>query len=312
MRSELIVSVVKNNIELLPKRVGTIKKISKDRLLAVIFLGPALICFLIIVIIPFIMGIYYSMTSWNGVSDKITFVGFKNFIRIFKDENFINSFIFTFKYSIANVIIANVLAFLFALILTAPLKFRNALRTIFFLPNVISGLLLGFIWQFIFINGFTTIGEITGFSIFQLPWLGNYITGFWATVIVSVWQLTGYLMVIYIAGLTNVPRDLIEAAVIDGASRLQTLKSVTLPMIMSSITVCLFLSIAQSFKLFDLNFSLTHGAFDTRSIAFDIYSEAFTNSNFGLGTAKALVFFVVVATITILQVRTTKKREVQS
>lgn len=284
----------------------------KKHLLALAFTGPGLFFFIVIVILPFFMGVYYSLTSWNGVSDKINFVGLSNYVKILHDEKFLKAFIFTFKYTMVNVILVNVIAFVLALLLTLRLKTKNVLRTIFFLPNVLSGLILGFIWQFIFVKGFTTIGELTKIHFFQLPWLGTPSTGFWGTVIVSTWQLSGYLMVIYIAGLTNVPKDLMEACRIDGANTFQVLRSVIIPMIMPSVTVCLFLSIANSFKIFDLNFALTHGAFDTMSVALDVYQEAFTSNNFGLGSAKAMIFCVVVAAISIFQVMVTKKKEVEA
>ncbi len=181
------------------------------------------------------------------------------------------------------------------------------------MPNVIGGLLLGFIWQFIFVKGFATIGELTQLAFFQLPWLGDAPTAFWGLIIVSVWQTAGYLMVIYIAGLSNVPRELTEAAYIDGATRFQTLRHITLPMIMPAVTVCLFLTISWAFKMYDLNVSLTQGGpfNSTQSVALNIYEEAFRNNRYGLGTAKALIFFVVVALITLVQVSITKKREVE-
>ncbi|WP_105614450.1 carbohydrate ABC transporter permease [Vallitalea okinawensis] len=279
----------------------------------VVFIGPAFIFFLIIVIIPFIIGMYYSFTSWDGVNDNITWVGLDNFIYLFKDEGFINSFIFTLKFTFVSVIITNLIALLLALVLTSQIKTSKVLRTVFFTPNVISGLLLGFVWQFIFVNGFSAIGEMTDLAFFNLPWLGTASTAFWAIIIVSSWQGAGYLMVIYIAGIINIPTDLKEAAGIDGANAFQRFFKVTLPMIMSSITICLFLSISWAFKMFDLNYALTKGGpfNSTKSVALDIYLEAFQNNNYGLGTAKAFVFFIVVAGITALQVKLTKEREVE-
>ncbi|MCX8131217.1 MAG: sugar ABC transporter permease [Clostridia bacterium] len=286
----------------------------REWLLQIAFTGPAIFFFLIIMLIPFFMGMYYSLTDWNGVSDSKTFVGLSNFGKIIQDESFLASFWFTIRFSVASVLISNVLAFVLALILTSNVFFRNILRTIFFVPNVISGLLLGFIWQFVFIKGFETIGNATGIGLFLLPWLGTEATGFWGTVIVFVWQFAGYLMVIYIAGITNnVPKELMEAADIDGASYWQRLRSIIVPMIMPSITVSLFLSLSQAFKMFDLNFSLTNGGpfNSTKSVALDIFFEAFQSNNFGLGSAKAFVFFMVVATITIFQVWATKRKEIQ-
>ncbi|MCR8645126.1 sugar ABC transporter permease [Paenibacillus sp. N1-5-1-14] len=279
-----------------------------------VFVGPAVLVFALIVLVPFVMGMYYSFTSWNGVSDEVTWVGFKNFIDLFSnDPEFFNSFWFTTRFTICAVVLTNLLGFILAYMLTKPLKLRSVLRTIFLLPNVIGGLLLGFIWQFIFVKGFAAIGEATNIGFFQLPWLGDETTGFWALIIVSVWQGAGYLMIIYIAAMVNVPKELLEAAHLDGASRGQVLRHILLPLIMPAITVCLFLSIAWSFKMFDLNMSLTKGGpfRSTESVAMNIYAEAFQNNNYGLGAAKAFLFFIAVAVVSSLQVYVTKKKEVE-
>ncbi|MBP1154436.1 MULTISPECIES: sugar ABC transporter permease [unclassified Paenibacillus] len=279
-----------------------------------VFVGPALLFFTIIITIPFLMSIYYSFTEWNGVTSNVKWAGFDNFKQIIlTDKDFHRSFWFTTRFTITNVILANVLGFLLALLLSQALKTKNVLRTVFFMPNVIGGLLLGFIWQFIFVKGFATIGELTNIAFFQLPWLGDAPTAFWGLIIVSVWQTAGYLMVIYIAGLSNVPKELTEAAYIDGANRFQTLRHITLPMIMPAVTVCLFLTISWAFKMYDLNVSLTQGGpfNSTQSVALNIYEEAFRNNRYGLGTAKAFIFFVIVALITLVQVTLTKKREVE-
>ncbi len=278
-------------------------------------LGPALLFFTVIVLIPFVMGMYYSFTDWNGVSNEVTWVGLNNFATIFTgDEGFRNAFVFTLKFTVTAVILTNLLGFVLALLLTRPLRTRNALRTIFFLPNVIGGLLLGFIWQFIFTKGFAAVGDATGIGFFNLPWLGDASTGFWGVVIVSVWQGAGYLMVIYIAGLINIPGELMEAADIDGAGFGQKLKNIIVPLIMPAVTVCLFLTLSNSFKVFDVVYSLTRGGpyNSTEPVTMDIYFEAFTNNRMGLGAAKALLFFVIVAAITMLQVMLTKRKEVQS
>lgn len=285
-----------------------------DLLQQLVFVGPALLFFSIIIIIPFLMSIYYSFTEWNGVTSGVKWAGLDNFKHILlTDKDFHRSFWFTTRFTITNVILANVLGFLLALLLSQALKTKNVLRTIFFMPNVIGGLLLGFIWQFIFVKGFATIGELTQLAFFQLPWLGDAPTAFWGLIIVSVWQTAGYLMVIYIAGLANVPKELTEAAYIDGATRFQTLRHITLPMIMPAVTVCLFLTISWAFKMYDLNVSLTQGGpfNSTQSVALNIYEEAFRNNRYGLGTAKAFIFFIVVALITLIQVSITKKREVE-
>lgn len=279
------------------------------------FVGPATVFFTLMMIVPFLMGMYYSFTDWNGVSGNVVWVGFDNFRNIFtNDADFWSSFWFTLRFTLLGVVLTNLVGFFLAYLLTKPIKMRNALRTIFFMPNVIGGLLLGFIWQFIFIKGFATLGNITGWSFFQLPWLGDATTGFWAIVLVFIWQSSGYLMVVYIASLSNVSKDVLEAAEIDGASRFQVLRSIIAPLIMPAVTVCLFLSISWSFKMFDLNLSLTKGGpfKSTESVALNIYNEAFLNNRYGLGTAKALLFFLIVAIITIIQVRITKSKEVEA
>ncbi|WP_169084411.1 carbohydrate ABC transporter permease [Paenibacillus sp. PL91] len=280
-----------------------------------VFVGPVTIFFLLIMIIPFLLGMYYSFTDWNGVAGTVNWVGFDNFKQIFtNDADFWSSFWFTIRFTVVGVILTNLVGFFLAYLLTKKLKTRNVLRTIFFMPNVIGGLLLGFIWQFIFVKGFSTVGDMTGWSFFNLPWLGDETTGFWGITMVFVWQSAGYLMVVYIASLTNVSKEVLEAAEIDGATRMQVLRSIILPLIMPAITVCLFLAISWSFKMFDLNLSLTKGGpfKSTESVALNIYAEAFQNNRYGLGTAKSLIFFIVVAVITLIQVRVTKSKEVEA
>lgn len=280
-----------------------------------VFVGPALLFFTVIVLIPFFLGMVYSFTDWSGVNSTMSWVGLDNFRQIFtKDMAFWRAFSFTARFSVCSVVLTNVVAFGLALLLTRPLKTRNILRTVFFLPNVIGGLLLGFIWQFIFIRGFASIGAATGIGFFELPWLGDERTAFWGILIVSVWQGAGYLMIIYIAGLVNIPSELMEAARIDGATFRDTLRHVILPLIMPAVTVCLFLAISWAFKMFDLNMSLTKGGpfRSTESIALNIYAEAFQNNRYGLGTAKALLFFIGTAAIIGLQVFLTKRKEVEA
>lgn len=279
-----------------------------------VFIGPAVLIFSLVIIAPFLLGLYYSMTDWNGVSPNINWVWFDNFKKIFmEDKDFANSFWFTTKITVTIVILTNLLGFFIAYMLVQKLKTRNMLRSIFFMPNVLGGLLLGFIWQFIFVRGFTTLGAHSDFFLFNLAWLGTEATAFWGLVIVSVWQGTGYVMVIYIAGLSNVPEDLKEAAYVDGAKRRQVLRHVILPMIMSSITVCLFWTINHTYKMYDLNYSLTNGGpfRSTESVSMNIYIEAFANNRYGLGTAKAFIFFIAVALITVIQVYLTKRREIR-
>lgn len=283
--------------------------------LQLFFVGPVLLFFIIIMVVPFLLGMYYAMTDWNGVASTVNWVGWDNFKIIFtNDPDFWSSFWFTTKFTVVGIVLTNVVGFFLAYFLTKGLKLRNIMRTIFFMPNVIGGLLLGFIWQFIFIKGFNTVYELTGWSFFGLPWLGDATTGFWGIMIVFVWHTAGYLMVIYISSLTNVPSEVMEAAEIDGASRWQMLRSIIIPLIMPAVTICLFLAISWAFKMFDLNLSLTKGGpfKSTESVAMNIYNEAFQNNRYGLGTAKAILFFVIVAVITMFQVRLTKSKEVEA
>ncbi|MGO4372391.1 carbohydrate ABC transporter permease [Paenibacillus sp. 2TAB19] len=281
-----------------------------------VFVGPGLIAFILIVLAPFVMGFYYMFTEWDGINiGDAKWTGMRNLTKIFTDdERFWDAFLFTLKFTIAGVLITNLTAFLLALMLSRNLKSRNVLRTIFFLPNVIGGLLLGYIWYFIFVRGFAAIGEATGIGFFNLQWLGTPNTAFWGIVIVFVWQTAGYMMIIYIAAMIGVPKDLIEAAKIDGAGMWQMLRSVTIPLIMPAITICLFLTTSNAFKMFDLNLSLTSGGPGnaTESIALNIYREALGYSRYGLGTAKAMIFFLGVALITVTQVWITKKQEVEA
>lgn len=281
----------------------------------VVFLGPSLLFFTAILLVPFAIGIYYSFTEWNGISSNPKWVGLDNLRTIFLgDETFRNSFWFTVRYSIVNIALINLVAFLFALLLTRALKWRKAYRTIYFLPNVIGGLLLGYIFQFIYTRGIPSIGSLTGIEYLSTPWLGTPETAFWGAVLIGVWQNAGYMMMIYIAGIINIPAELTEAANMDGAEGWRIVRHITIPLLMPSFTICLFLTISSSFKAFDQILSLTGGGpfKSTEVVAMDIYNEAFGRSNMGLGSAKAIIFFVIIATITLLQVWLTKRREVEA
>lgn len=278
----------------------------------ILFLGPASIIFLIVIIIPFIISIRYSFTSWNGVSSEISFVGLKNFVDIFSGKSsFLDAFRFTSIIAIFNVISMNIVGIVMAALLTSKIPLQSGFRVVFYLPNIIGGLILGFVWQFIFINGVPAIGKLINFEPLMTPWLGTELTAYAAIVIVSVWQGMGYVMVIIIAALTGISSELIEAAKIDGANAFQVFFKVKLPLCMPYITLCLFWTISQAFKMFDLNYSLTKGGpyGSTVSLALNIYNDAFANNKYGLATAESLVFFVIILIITSVQMYFSRKKE---
>ncbi|MBR5560861.1 MAG: sugar ABC transporter permease [Clostridia bacterium] len=272
-----------------------------------VFLLPTLAAFIIGFIWPFIWGIYLSFHKFITVS-KTTFVGIDNYIKVFQDATFVNAFWFTARFTIVSTILINVLAFMLALALTRGLKGTNAFRTVFFLPNLIGGIVLGYIWQ-ILLNGL-----LTNLGLPLLALDARY--GFWGLIILMCWQQIGYMMIIYIAGLQNVPGDLLEAASIDGATSWQTLVKVKLPMVMPSITICSFLTLTNSFKLFDQNLALTSGepAKASQMLALNIYDTFYARSGAqwkGIGQAKAVVFFLLVISIALIQLYFTRRKEVQ-
>ncbi|SHJ72753.1 carbohydrate ABC transporter permease [Paramaledivibacter caminithermalis] len=278
-----------------------------------VFVFPILFAFIIVVIIPMFMGIYYSFTDWNGIVNDANWVGLSNYVEVIKnDEAFMNSFIFTGKFALVSVLTINLIGFGLALLVTRNSKLNNLLRSIFFMPNLIGGLILGFVWQFIFTKTFDSIGGKLGLSFLE-GWLSTTSTGFWGLVILMSWQLSGYMMIIYIAALQSIPDSLKEAAKIDGANAIQRLKNITIPLVAPAFTVGLFLTLSNSFKLFDQNLSLTNGGphNSTQMLSLNIYKTAFTFNKFGLAQAKAVIFLITVAVITLTQIYYSKKREVE-
>ena len=268
-----------------------------------VFTLPTVAAFVTVFLIPLIMGLYLSFCEFRTVSDAV-FVGFENYIRAFSEDNkFLSSLFFTVKFSIVSVITVNVFAFILALLLTRGIRGTNLFRTVFFMPNLIGGIVLGYIWQLI-ING---VLYRYGYSVTSNA---NY--GFWGLVIMMNWQMIGYLMVIYIAGIQNISGDILEAAQVDGASKIRTLFNITIPSVMPSITICLFLTITNSFKLFDQNLALTAGAPSdkTQMVALDIYKTFYGRVGFeGVGQAKAVVFSLIVAAIALFQLYLTRSKE---
>ncbi len=268
-----------------------------------VFVLPTLIAFVIMFVVPFLMGLFLSFTKFTVVNNW-EWVGISNYINAFKqDKDFLNALWFTVKFTVVSVLTVNVFAFLIALALTRSLKGSNLFRTVFFMPNLIGGIVLGYIWNLI-ING------LLGFQGLDITYNANY--GFWGLVALMNWQLIGYMMVIYIAGLQNVPHELLEAGAIDGASPFQRLRYIILPVIAPSVTICTFLTLTNSFKLFDQNLALTGGApaNQTSMLALDIYRTFYGRIGWqGVGQAKSVVFFLIVALISFVQLKATSRKE---
>ncbi|CAN7660884.1 sugar ABC transporter permease [Paenibacillus sp. LjRoot153] len=295
--------------------MNTIHKKARSYTEFFVFVSPAMIFILLAAIIPFCMSLYYSLTKWNGVGKNIKFIGFDNFVELFTtDTGTLKSLLFTLLYGIMNVILTNVIAITLAVILTKGLKSKAVLRAAFFIPNIISLVIIGFIWKFMFTRVFDALYELTHWSVFQWSWLGNQHLAFISILLVSVWQSVGFYMMIYITGLQSIPSELNEAASIDGVVGLKRFFTITLPLLMPSLTVAFFLTIANSLKVFDIIYTLTFGGpgGSTTSITMDIYNEAFVNNRFGYATAKSLLFVVLILLITILQVKFFKSKEVEA
>lgn len=275
---------------------------------------PGLFCFFAVVIIPFIYGVYLTFTDWDGVSSEKHFIWFENFKGVIRDGEFWTSLLLTFKYVIVVVILVNVIAFVIAYLLTRGIKGQNVFRAGFFTPNLIGGIVLGYVWQFVFSRVFVNIGESTGWELFEASWLSDPNLAFAALVLVSVWQLSGYMILIYVAGFMGLSEDVMEAASIDGASGWTKMRKIILPLMMSSITICLFLTLSKAFMVYDVNLSLTAGGpyGTTEMAAMHVYEKAFTSRQFGVGQAEALILFIVVACISGIQVYLTKKQEVEA
>lgn len=281
----------------------------------VIFLFPLLFTFIITVIIPLILGIGYSFTDWDGIRVR-NVVGFANYAKMFKRPEFLWSIIITFLFVFFNVILVNIIGFLLALLCTTKIKALGFFRAAYFLPNLIGGIVLGYIWKFIFNQVLTKLLN-------TVTLLNASNTALMAIIIVYIWQYGGYIMLIYITGLTGVPQDTIEAAAIDGANSWQTLTKIKIPMIAPTVTICTFLTLTSAFKQFDVNLALTNGTGSvqnfmgsyltngTEMLALNIYSTAISENNYALSQAKAVLFFIILAVVSILQVRASNKKEVE-
>ena len=273
---------------------------------APLFVLPTFAAFLIGFVVPFFQGLYLSFCQFTTIKNA-KFIGFGNYVKVFQDASFLDAFWFTVLFAIVSILSINVIAFALALVLTRDnLKGTNIFRTVFFMPNLIGGIVLGYIWQILINCVLSLVAE---------PLLAlNSTAGYWGMIILMCWQQIGYMMIIYIAGIQNVPEALTEAAAIDGATAWETLIKVKLPMVMPSITICVFLTLTNSFKLFDQNLALTAGepAHATEMLALNIYNSFYESStNMGVGQAKAVVFFAVVVIIALSQLYFTRSKEVQ-
>lgn len=279
-----------------------------------LFGGPSLFVFSAVVLIPFLYGLYLTFTNWSVATGDSTFVGISNYIKAFGDKAFLTSLWFTFKYVFFCLVLSNVIAFLIALTLTKNTIGTQIARAGFFTPNLIGGIVLGYLWFTLFSQVLPYIGNEFGWEVLQRSWLGNPEQAFWALVIASVWQLVGYLIIIYIAGLTGVPRDVLEAADIDGANGFQKLRKIILPLSIPSIVICIFISITRSFLAYDINLSLTKGGpyNSTEMVSYHIVQKAFLSNDYGTGQAQAIVLFIVVAFVALTQTYILKKREVEA
>lgn len=279
------------------------------------YVAPAVIFITLFVGIPFVMCIYYSFRKWNGIGKSSEFIGIENYVRLFtRDPGFLDALGYTFVYAIGTVILVNILALLFAVLLESKIRGKGFFRAAFYIPNIISLVIIGFIWKFICTRVFDALQSTTGWGIFGLSWLGDSKLAVVSTILVSVWQSLGFYMLIYIAGMQGVPAELNETASLDGAGPVRKFFSITLPLIMPSVSFCMFHSVASSLKMFELIFSLTGGGpgSSTTSIALDIYNTAYSNSRYGYGSAKSVILFFIVLAISVIQVRFFKSKEVEA
>jgi len=304
------VTDVRQRLELYKK-----KKARRSRLTFFLFILPALLFFANVVIVPFISGIIYSFTDWGGFSFAGSqFTGLANYRTAFADERFMQSFLFSFKYALAMLILVNLIGFSLALLVSSKIKTRNVLRSIYFMPNMIGGLILGFIWQFIFSKLFVQIGEVIGAQGTFFNWIIDERMAFWSLVIVGVWQQAGYAMIIYIAGLQSISTDVKEASQIDGASWGRQLRHILIPLMVPSFTINMFLTLSKALKEYDINLALTNGGpyGTTEMVAMNVFQTAYRFNDFAEAQAKAVLFFLVIMIITLFQVNLTSRKEVNA
>lgn len=293
-----------------PKTQKKVRNVSNYLL----FMGPAVLLFVVIGLIPFFYEIWFSFTNWDGIHANYNFVGIKNYLEVIKnDSKYWTSMWFTVKFSVCVVVLSNFIGFWWAYGLSKNIPFRNVMRAGFYLPRIVGGVILGFLWRFIITELFPLIGKVTGIGWFAQSWFQTESSSFWAMVIVMTWSMAGYMMIIYVAGLTSISSDYIEAATIDGARSGHVLRYIILPLLMPAFTQCLFLSMVNSLKVYDLNISLTNGnPFRlSEAVTMNVYQTAFSSNKMGYGSAKALILVLVIAVVSLIQVAVTTRKEVE-
>ncbi|MGI6694733.1 MAG: carbohydrate ABC transporter permease [Christensenellales bacterium] len=288
----------------------------------VLFIFPCAFAFIMVIIVPFSLGIYYAMTDWNGVNPIVNWVGLSNFQGMFSEPQFIYSFLITLMYTAINVVFVNIVGFGLALLVTGKLRLRNIYRAGFFVPNLIGGIVLGYIWQFIFNNVQVDMGNALGIVFLQKSLISRPDTVIWAMSMVNTWQYAGYIMMIYVASIQSIPSSVMEAASVDGANFFQRVRRILIPMMASAFTITLFLTLTNSFKQFDLNFTLTNGGpamrFMSKAIrssqllAMDIYRTANQQNLMAQAQAKAVVFFIILVIFSLTQVYLNKRKELEA
>ena len=276
------------------------------------FAGIPLVIFTIVLIVPFVNGVYYTFTDWDGF-EVTKLVGFENYADSFVDPKFWVTLRFTALFVVVSLVLVNVVAFGLALIVTSKLRSKNFLRTFFFVPNLIGGVVLGVIWQFIFNSAIVSLANKYDWELFKQSWLQDTNKAFWALIIVTVWQSSGYMMIVYITGLVSIENDVLEASQIDGASPLRTLFLIKIPLMAQAFTIALFLTLRSGFMAYDVNVALTDGGpfRTTELISLHIFQDAFLEGDFGTGQSKAVIMFLVVALAALVQVTISKRYEVQ-
>ena len=295
---------------------------AKRKLTEFLFLLPTLLAFVLVIIIPFILGIYYSFTDWQGTGAVSQSVGFANYEAIFKDAGFLHSFLVTLLFTVLNIITVNVVAFIISLLVTSEIRGRNVYRAGFFVPNLIGGIVLGLVWQFIFSNILPTIGTTLGLSTLSKSLISNKDTVMFTMVTVNTWQYAGYIMLIYVAAIQGISKSVMEAAEVDGARYWTRILKIQVPLMANAFTISLFLTLTNSFKMYDVNVALTNGGpvsmFMNKPVqasellALNIYQTAFKYNNMAQGQAKAVIFFVVLTIFSIIQVSWNKSKEVEA